>query len=79
MKILVVKTCDGDVYYREDRRSSRARAVELAAIQILDYGVGDLTEEDRAIVKADAENDSHEHLFNFLVEEGAIRVEELRS
>lgn len=78
MKIIVVKTCDGDIYYPDQRQADRVRAANAAAEQVLENDMGRYSLEDREAVQAAKTDRDARRLWSALVDARAVRVEELR-
>ncbi len=72
MIILVVKTCDGDVYF-SNRNASKIKASDMAADQVLVGNVVAWCQEDQAAVRACVDNRDYGKLYKTLLEIGAIR------
>lgn len=79
MKIIVVKTCDGDVYFRHDRPISKNRAIQMAVEQVLENDLNRYSEEDRQEVRKAVASKLFVYKWEALVDVGAIRVVEVNS
>lgn len=77
MFIIVVKTCDGDVYFSKTERK-KVEASELAADQVLHHNIGDWDEEDKVRVHEAITSRDYKKLWKVLLDIQAIRVEEVR-
>lgn len=72
MKIYVVKTCDGDMYYPTSRNAFKFKAIEMAVQQILHNDLSSWDEESREEVQAAWDNKDYKKLFSILTNMRAI-------
>ncbi len=77
MKILVVKTCDGDCYFT-NKRGSKVKASDMAAEQVLFNDLNRWHEEVRAAVQECVDNGDYGKLYKVLVEFEVITEVEVR-
>ena len=78
MQILVVKTCDGPVYFRATRNASKRRAWLLGFEQVTDNDLGRYDPEDVARVREAHASGSLAKLADALADCGAVRTESVR-
>ncbi len=78
MKIIVVKTCDGDVYFRGDRNASKSKAMDMATNQVLNYDLSGYCQEDVSQVKIAKDGQNWTNLWKALMNCGAIRENTLQ-
>jgi ribosomal protein S11 len=79
MKILVVKSSDGDVYFRADRNAYHVAAAEFAAQQVCVNDTARWSADDIVAVRSQVEARDYKALESVLVKIGAIREQTLRS
>lgn len=71
-EIIVVKTCDGDVYFKANK-TQRSLAVDLAARQVTTNDLASYDEEDREAVREARYRRDWPALYKLLIECGAIK------
>lgn len=77
--IIVVKTCDGDVYFGNTRVVDRAAAVNMAVSQVIQNDLSGYEQEDRESVMIALASGKHKLLWEALENCGAISVEQVRT
>lgn len=74
MKIIVVKTCDGDIYYSYHRSASKDAAVRMAVDQVLNNDLSRYSSEDRVAIRKARQTGIFTNQWDELWRIGAIRV-----
>ena len=78
MRILVVKTADGDAYFN-NRNANKVKASDMAAQQVLLNNASAWDEEDRESVQECVDNRDYGKLYKTLLSIGAIREADVQS
>lgn len=73
MKILVIKTCDGDVYYGTARNKTVNEGLMLAADQVINNDLDRYSQEDRERVRIALASGNAKVLRDTLTDVGAVR------